>query len=57
MREARQLATITWVVEAQACPLPLDPEAERPLPPRPLPAPRTSDRIRAALLRWLEEEL
>jgi hypothetical protein len=57
VREVRQVAAMTRTLEAQATALPLDPAAERPPPPRPLPAPSASDRIRGALLRWLEEEL
>jgi hypothetical protein len=57
VREVRQVAAMTRTLEAQATALPLDPAAERPPPPRPLLAPSAGDRIRAALLRWLEEDL
>jgi hypothetical protein len=57
MREVLRLATTARPLDTSASTLPLDRAAERPPPPRPLPEPRTSDRIRAALLRWLEEEL
>jgi hypothetical protein len=34
----------------------LDPPSQ-PAPPTPLPEPRAADRIKDALLRWLEEEM
>jgi hypothetical protein len=57
MQERLRPASSTRTLDTAASALPLDPEAMRPPPPRPLPETRTSDRIRAALLRWLEEEL
>ena len=57
MRKARRGATSLRTWDAEVGTLLLGPEVERPTPPRPLPKARKGDRIRAALLRWLEEEL
>ena len=57
MRRARPLAvTTTSPLEAPSRGLPLADE-EAPPPPNPLPEPRTADRIRDALIRWLEEDM
>jgi hypothetical protein len=55
MRQAHS-AVVTRILEQEFRDLPLRPTPE---PARPTPAPsrRTSDRIRDALLRWLEQEM
>jgi len=60
MRRARPAAAATTnSLEAPARELPLDIDVEPPRRPTPNPAPgpRAADRIREALLRWLEEDM
>ena len=57
MREERRRVAVVEALEGKGGALPLDRQREPPIPQRPLPKPRASDRIRAALMRWLEEDL
>jgi hypothetical protein len=58
MRRARPAAVTTAsYLDAPARELPLDIAEPRRPSPTPAPRPRTADRIREALQRWLEEDM